>query len=304
MQILHKTAVTPSESQYFQLLLRQSPLDLIVLDHLIWLGIGKQVADLLHCDQSTVSRKAEACCEFFKLGLQKTEGEWTLLGSNKLIQQKRLLHQLYRLEHYAPLRLGVSNGAAQMLKYGSLPDWCARVDNLINPNISLQLLIEGVIDAWLCSQPEELLALDCRGVAIKQLCNLPLLIIGHQSHSLFRPGTNLEIALKANAIQVASATIWPKRCGWLRKNGLQTKTVLGQRHSYNRWDKLVDDGRALQLGTQIQLEEHPEWRAVEIDLNCSTGLSLVVTQEMENKKSIKELEAQLSAIINSTGRDG
>jgi len=65
------------------------PDGLIALDHLCWLGSGRDVAQRLQCNPSTVSRKAETCAVNLGLLLRKRSGLWTLYGDTEMLLAER-----------------------------------------------------------------------------------------------------------------------------------------------------------------------------------------------------------------------
>jgi hypothetical protein len=124
---------------------------LAALDHLIWLRTGQRAAEALDCVQPTISRNSRKCLEVFELKLQRSRGEWRVLGDSELLNLERQVHQQLRWSRHHTLRLEAQHWSAPILDGFDLPGWRLGNVNQLEHEQPLALLEQGVIDAWLCS---------------------------------------------------------------------------------------------------------------------------------------------------------
>ena len=125
------------------------------LDLLIWLGNGAQAGDLVHCNQSTVSRRVRQAQTCFNLSLRRAAGAWQLVGDPLLLGLERQVHQLSRLMGRQSLRLQAPFWSSEAL-LKDLPDAWIRnpVSSVGSAHHCLELLEQRVIDACLATLPE------------------------------------------------------------------------------------------------------------------------------------------------------
>ena len=122
--------------------------DLELFDLLHWLGKGRLVAELGHCNQSTVSRRSlqvqillgEIRPGDSKLGHSASQG--------KLLTMERRIHQLYRLIKQSRLRLHATHWTNQLIHRQMPEAWIINSLQTIEPDIdAFELLDCHVIDA-------------------------------------------------------------------------------------------------------------------------------------------------------------
>ncbi len=276
-----------------------TPECLIALDLLCWLGSGREVADRLQCNPSTVSRKSEACALSLGLFLRKRHALWNLYGQTELLQAERELHQRYRLAGYLPLRLDVSADAAGLLGVESgLRPWETGGQGHLSVGRPLELLQQRVTDAWLCSFCDELPANLDADWCVFDLCRLPLLLLAHVAHPLVARGNGItrgngkqrlpepagELLPPGSLTDFPSVSLpvhcQPKRFAALQRHGLGGTTVALQRHDPLKWDGLLDDALSLRPGTELDLLQHPDWRALPFGLDHQARIGLVFHRDL------------------------
>jgi DNA-binding transcriptional LysR family regulator len=130
------------------------------LDALLWLRTGHRAAEFLQCTQSTISRKSRRCLDIFQVETQRDAAEWQLIGDQELINLERLVHQRVRWQSARGLRLDAQHWCSHLIDSSRLGPWAGGNFNYFNYERPLQLLLHGVIDAWLTSAPDALAVVD------------------------------------------------------------------------------------------------------------------------------------------------
>jgi len=164
---------------------------LAALDALLWLRTGERAAAHLQCTQSTVSRHSRRCLQVFDLAMEKRSGEWCLQGDPTLIDLERAVHQLLRWRQGRVLRLDSQHWCGHLLAT-ELPDaWTCGNTNYFECQRPQELLLHGVIDAWLCSAPDLPDHPDLHAI---QLTAMPLHMMVKHGHPLLERGDQLAFA--------------------------------------------------------------------------------------------------------------
>lgn len=130
------------------------------LDALLWLRTGHRAAEFLQCTQSTISRKSRRCLDIFQVETQRQAAEWQLIGDQELINLERLVHQQVRWQSGGTLRLDGQHWCSHLIDHSRLGPWACGNLNYYNYERPRQLLLCGVIDAWLTSAPDALAVVD------------------------------------------------------------------------------------------------------------------------------------------------
>jgi len=183
--LLRTTQTTPNRSTYVPRARSERAVisvdGLAALDHLIWLRTGQRAAEALACTQPTVSRNSRKCLDVFELELERSRGEWRLIGDTQLIQLERLVHQQQRWTRNRTLRLEAQHWSAPGLDGMELPNWQRGNFNQLDYEQPLALLEEGVIDAWICSAPD---APVRPGLTALRLTTMPMHLMVPRGHPL------------------------------------------------------------------------------------------------------------------------
>lgn len=274
-----------------------SPEGLIALDHLCWLGSGRQVADRMGCNPSTVSRKAEACAVTLGLLLRKRAGLWMLYGAGDLLEAERHLHQRYRLAGYCPLRLDLCADLAGLLADPPHASWMSGGQGHFVSRRPLELLEQRVIDAWLCSFCEELPALEDAVWEVMDLLLLPLLLLAHSDHELLAgdaSGADDAAVLHSFPCLALPDHCQPRRQALLQRLGFGNQLLGIERHDDGKWDRVLDDRRTIRPGTPFDLLQHESWKAMPPSLQHSARLGLVVRRDLLEEDPVQELHSAIS----------
>lgn len=274
-----------------------TPDGLIALDHLCWLGSGRQVAERMQCNPSTVSRKAEACAVSLGLLLRKRAGLWMLYGDGELLEAERQLHQRYRLAGYGPLRLDVCADLALLLGDPPHDGWRCGGQGHFSFRRPLELLEQRVIDAWLCSFCEELPALEQAGWQVMELLDLPLLLLAHAEHELLAGGGAGAVepaALRSFPCLALPDHCQPRRQAVLQRLGLGNLLLGIERHDEGKWDGALADRRTIRPGTPFELIQRDGWKALPVPLQHSARLGLVVRNDLADESPLRDLHRVLA----------
>lgn len=282
-----------------------SPDSLIALDHLCWLGSGRQVAARLGCNPSTISRKAESCAVSLGLLLRKRSGIWSLYGNGDLLQAERDLHQRYRFAGYGPLRLEVCAELANPLRVVPHPAWSSGGQRHLTSRRPLDLLEQRVVDAWLCSFCEELPSEENPFWQVLDLATLPLLLLADASHPLV--ATSNGHGPDGNALRQCACLALPdhgqpRRQALLRRLGLAHHPQPLERYDAGKWDEPLNDGSTLRPGLIFDLHQHPGWRALPLSLAHDARLGLVLRRDLVDQPPAQALYASLQEWIGAALR--
>ena len=273
-----------------------SPDGLIALDHLCWLGSGRDVAQRLQCNPSTVSRKAETCAVNLGLLLRKRSGLWTLYGDTELLLAERYLHQRYRLAGYLPLRLEVSADLAERLQDPPHSAWISGGQRHFATRRPLELLEQRVTDAWLCSFCEELNLDGATSWQVLEIATLPLQLLAHGDHPLVAQAGLDGVdgsALRSCPCLALPAHCQPQRQALLQRLGLANQLLNLERHDGGKWDDPLNDRRTIRPGTPLDLLQRNDWQALPLPLPHEARLGLVIRRDLEPLKPIQELHSAL-----------
>lgn len=277
-----------------------SPDSLIALDHLCWLGSGRQVAARLGCNPSTISRKAESCAVSLGLLLRKRSGIWRLYGNGDLLQAERDLHQRYRLAGYGPLRLEICAELADRLSDPPHPAWCSGGQGHLTSRRPLELLEQRVIDAWLCSFCEELPSEENPFWRVLELTSLPLLLLGDARHPLGTPPSSEAadpVPLGDFPCLALPEDGQPRRQALLRRLGLVHHSQPLERYDAAKWDEPLHDGCTLRPGIAFDLHRHPGWRALPLPLAHEARIGLVLRRDLVDQPPTQGLHQALQEWI-------
>ncbi len=163
---------------------------LAALDYLLWLRTGRRAADHLGVSQPTISRNTRHCTELFNIRVVKKGGEWEVLGNHALLDAERRVHQRYRWDHHAPLRLDGHDWMADNLQGFQPSGWIKGNVDYRDHTRPLALIKGGIIDAWLCSDPDRP---EDPGLTAWQLSRSRIDLVVRHGHPLLELGDHLSL---------------------------------------------------------------------------------------------------------------
>jgi hypothetical protein len=118
------------------------------LDLMLWLQSGVEAARVSDCVPSTIVRRVEQALKTFDLKLRRSRSGWSVQGNLQMISLEREIHQLYRFQGGAPLRLHLPRWTQQLLNEELPAPWLCPLTTELTPcGDPLSLLRQRVIDA-------------------------------------------------------------------------------------------------------------------------------------------------------------
>jgi len=271
-----------------------TPEELSALDHLQWLRTGAAAARALGCSQPTVSRRANAVLTRFGCRLRRQGGEWQIEGVLELLSSQRQVHQIWRLQGGAPLRLEATYWSGPSLATPPPPGWCAGLFDLPGKTLPLQLLRDRVIDAWIAGYLPDLPAPDDPTFVVIELCRMPCQLQAASHHPLARE-TGLTSGDLARFPSLALPEGWfPELEQRLRAQHLwSTPSVQFLRYDEASWEGRTADAVTLCYGNALNLEQHPELVQLDWSIGHIGGEALVVRRNLAGRGPILLLLEEL-----------
>ena len=273
---------------------------LTALDGLIWLRTGHQVEAKLGIGQSNVSRLSRKCAEIFGLSLARGGSEWNLKGDTTLLNLERRVHQAVRWSRGRPLRLEAQHWSGPLLCEPAPAGWIAGCFHFHEYERPLQLLREGVIDAWVASYPDVPAATDPT-IACIGLSRMPIWLVVDQSHPLLELGEQVTFAdVAAYPFMPLPDGAFPKFQAVLAACGLwdggteeriRNPAWFGQ---VNSEDLLVGFATPLSL-----LLSGDCCRVLPLELPLEVGDALLVPRQYERAPQTLQLLAELRSRLES-----
>ncbi len=274
---------------------------LAALDGLIWLRTGHQVEAKLRIGQPSVSRLSRKCADVFEISLVRRGSEWHLNGDTTLLNLERRVHQAVRWTLGGPLRLEAQHWSGPLLCEPAPAGWIAGCFHFNEYERPLQLLREGVIDAWVASYPDVPAATD-PAIACIGLSRMPIWLVVDQSHPLLELGEQVTFAdvagypcipLPDGAFPKFQAVL--EACG-LWNGGTTPKRMRNssQVGQVDREDLIVSFATPLSL-----LLSDDCCRVLPLELPLEVGDALLVPRQYERAPQTLQLLAELRQRLES-----
>ena len=255
------------------------------------MGNGVKAAKVMRCDQSTISRKVLDNCKFFNIELQKEKGEWNILGDVSLINKQRALHQIYRLNGYAPKRISLPINFRGITSKPIGQGWHGYIDRILNPLWKLELLRQSIVDAILCTEADEIPAVAAEDFHCIQIASKELRLITNKEQISENTGKNIQVT--PLPVLVPDNNFWPLRSNQLRLTGHKLKSAAGHRYSEKNWEEPINLNKALRLGNIYDLKINPNWAFAGLPYTINSKITLITKKELGNKEPIIELSKRL-----------
>ena len=257
---------------------------LSALDHLFWLRTGARAAEVLRCNQSTISRHARACQDLFAVTFFKQSAEWHVSGDDTLLNAERRVHQAYRWSCQRTLRLDAQHWLADRCADLALPLWGVGNLNYLDYEQPLALLKNRILDAWLCSSPDQ--PID------PELCALPLCTM--PSHLVVKVGHPL---LSVSALRYSDVSAYPllplPAHAFPMFQAMLTTLGLGGAATQRRPDPAIED-LLVGIATPLSLGLYgPDWVVLPLELPLQVGDVLMVRRDYADHVRTRELVVAL-----------
>ncbi len=268
------------------------------LDGLIWLQSGKQVGELFHQHQTTVSRNLKKCSEVFGFSFQKSGGKWSIDGDTHILDMERQVHQLARLQKKAPLRLDVNYWFDGVFCSPPPDGWLIGNSKRLGTQHSQELLLSNIVDAWLCPQHEA----PSEGEELKMihLCKLPIQLLVSPDHPLLKQGEIKLDQVKSYPIDSIPPKTYPGTDKILQTIGVSPTPRRSNKQSINAETTQEGSAKTIHLGSVLTKNQHGlELVPLQLSLGINTGVVLITRRENSNKPSILHLTKHLEQHLKS-----
>ena len=272
---------------------------LAALDYSIWLRSGEEASSRLQLSQPNVSRRCRAALRSLQLRLVKQEQEWEVVGPEpwlQLLQLERDVHQQARWLGQAPLRLEGTYWSGPLLASPDPEGWVGGRHDLVGNSRPLQLLLDGVIDAWIAPGPDWPDAQDER-LAIDHLCSMPVHLEVAPGHPLLR---QLETQgcldwsdLQAFPSLALPSGVYPKVEEALRRVGLWNSPSSMHRYRHDRWEGRSEAELLVGYGTVLSEQVAGGLVRLPLQLPIRSGEALVVQRRWQHHPRTRALAQRL-----------
>ena len=267
---------------------------LAAFDCLQWLRTGSRAADLLNCNQSTVSRYSKACQRLFGVSLVKRASEWVHHGDDTLLAAERSVHQLFRWQRGGLLRLEAQHWLRDFYQPLPLDGWVKGNLNYLEYERPSYLLKHRIIDAWLGSTPD--LPHD-PAFRIIPLCSMPTQFCVQQGHPLLELGTAITLAdVAAYPLLPLPQEAFPLFTARLEALGLGQSALNG---SAGLAGHLPAEDRIVGIANPITASLYgPDSVVLPIQVPITVGDALVVHADFAEHPRVHQLVADLTDFLS------
>lgn len=266
---------------------------LAALDLSLWMGSGAAAARVLGVNQSSVSRQTRSVLGLLGLQVASRRGVAHVRGDVELLWAEREVHQMARLQGWAPLRID-ANYASGPWFLTTVPDgWITGHFGLPGLQRPLGLLRERVLDAWVCSYQPDLPAADDPDWWVLDLLQAPLQLLGAPQHPLAHERRLSQADLERFPSLALPAGWFPRTEAHLRQQGLWRESVDFHRYDPDDWEGRSHDGVTLLYGNSLTEALMPCTTRLDWDLGMICGDALVVRRDLADQPAIQQLAAIL-----------
>ena len=145
------------------------------LDLSLWLQTGEAAGGILHCDQSTISRRKSKVLSVFKASLARHDRGWRIDSDfPRILEMEREVHQWNRLTKTSKLRLHIPYWSHHVIRpYLPEPVVCNPPESSALCDNVLELLRSRVVDACILT-PTQLNGVDCEDLELVDLYASPI----------------------------------------------------------------------------------------------------------------------------------
>ena len=268
-----------------------SVVDLKYLDFQIWLRSGEECAKRLFTTQSTISRRNTETLKTLDLKTKRDEfGEWIIKGDTRLLNMERIIHQLYRLDNQEEkLRLEATFWSGPTLATPVPEGWVNGVWNHVGMARPLQLIHEGIIDAWISSYQPDLPEPDNPDFAVIDLCKTPVKLVANKDHPLAKKKAICQQNLESFPAMALPKGWFPRTEEKLRSHGLWSTEARMKRYKRELWEGKTEDQTTLSYATCLGLEVMENLSVLDYDLDLTSGESLIVKKSLIDNEKVQTL---------------
>lgn len=211
--------------------------------------------------------------------MKKVTGEWRLQGDFSLLNMERHVHQRLRWVDARQLRLDAQHWTGHLLEPRVPAPWVAGNANYVEYQRPLQLLLDGVIDAWLCSAPD---LPEHPDLTALQLVAMPLQLVVKPGHPLLgRPALDFDDLADYPVLPLPDGA-FPRVQRLLEERGLWSSPARDGRLRQASWYGQVPvEDLLIGLETPLRLAAGVagDWLPLPLSLPLRVGEALLVRRE-------------------------
>lgn len=270
-----------------------------VVDLLAVLPSTSQVARILNCDQSSVSRTYRYVSDELALDLIKGEDGWYAAKNNQqLLHKLRIASQQMRLVGLLPMRVVTSYWNHAFL--AKLKDVAVIPQCWLGVQRSLDLLRNRVIDVAVCNGFEFLPDAwnesegywECDEFIAFEMYRYPLEVACHPSHPLHTMNALSGREFWSYPSAALPNELFPRKSEALIARGLWQDRVSMKRHTWKNWEGLSRDRKHLVYTNPLRRRMMPKDLVVKVlpyDLGIIDVDVVVVLRSFANLDPVQNL---------------
>ena len=262
------------------------------LDGLIWLQSGKKVGELFHQHQTTVSRNLKKCSQAFGVSFLKQGGAWLVEGDRQLLMLERGVHQCARFQGKTPLRLEANGWDSSVLNSPAPDGWVTGTSQVLGLEHALQLVLDRIVDAWLCPLPDA--PTSHAELSVVPLCEMPMQLLVAPDHPLLQQADLTLEVVKHYPLQWMTGKPYPNTEAMVEKLGLLPRTNRKPRAEFDQPSPQASDWVVHLSCALTQSRAIPTLVPLALDLDAHTGVALIARREHSNNECISALCSDLS----------
>jgi DNA-binding transcriptional LysR family regulator len=259
------------------------------LDDVIWLGSEAHAADLSHCNQSTICRRAKQAAKIFSIHLFKIHNEWRISRPSNLLNLERHVHQLFRFQSNNRLRLESDHWVGQQFVPFVPGSWIHSQPRRIGIDKPMQLLQERVLDAWISSSVSDLPAPNDPSYRVFSLAEMPVEIACAIDHPL----VHIKQLSKDDLMQFPSLSLpshlYPKFSSQMQSKGFWTASSRMRSYDFNQWEARAMGSLATIPVNLLSTNANAQLTPLDFNVGINDCVAVVVRRDMAEQAAVHQL---------------
>ena len=167
--------------------------------------------------------------------------------------------------------------------------WVNGVWNHVGMARPLQLIHEGIIDAWISSYQPDLPEPDNPDFAVIDLCKTPVKLVANKDHALAKKKGICQQNLESFPAMALPKGWFPRTEEKLRSHGLWSTEARMKRYNRELWEGKTEDQTTLSYATCLGLEVMKNLSVLDYDLDLTSGESLIVKKSLIDNEKVQTL---------------
>lgn len=271
---------------------------LMALDGVQWLGSGEAVATRYGISQATVSRACRRVLKRFELQIERRNGELELIGDQTLLRLERQVHQQARLAGHRPLRLEATYWSASTLCADLPAGWLLGRSDIVGVRRNVQLLEDGIVDAWIAGLPD-LPTADQPDLTAVPLSRMPVFFTCAPGHPLLeRQRLTVADIAQFPTLALPSGS-YPLVEQALQAIGLWNDGVRMTRYRRDLWEGKAETELVVGYGTPLSMQiSGGNLCRLPLQLPIVSGDALVFRRALADSPRLQQLLDHLRAKVS------